>query len=392
MVTAEPGVRRAHEGIEIPALTAEPRKAEQRDERGAERGLRDAHLGLDAVRDAERAKRRLERSAPAVDRRTDDGDLLRGGAVPEQVEDLVADQLEQPTGARRLEKPQCPLERRGSRPLVDVELSLEIRELRPSKAVGRRRQFLDPPLGDPREIRRGSLERVECDAPGLVGERDRHVHARGQRLDQRPLRARQVLEAVRIHGRAVPGAEIPRSAIGPVTPLAVAVADTEPIELVAVRGVERAQVAFDLVGLDETGLELAQRGRERLGEAREPGGAAERRPDASGELPDEERSLRVREHCAAVAVSSREAGEDAVERVDRSRQQRSALGEQFALHAVDVPAVRDDQHGIAREIRAETRQEQSDFSRVRRTREQRQRHTIQCRAGGPRSRPARSRL
>ena len=54
--------------------------------------------------------------------------------------------------------------------LVDVQVALEVRELRPSKAMRRRTELLDPPVCDTCEIRRCSLERFERDATRLVWE------------------------------------------------------------------------------------------------------------------------------------------------------------------------------------------------------------------------------
>ena len=44
---------------------------------------------LDRVRDAERAERRLQRRPVALDARTDERNLLRAGATPDQVTTLV---------------------------------------------------------------------------------------------------------------------------------------------------------------------------------------------------------------------------------------------------------------------------------------------------------------
>ena len=71
------GERRAEEAEELAARAAEPREAQQRGQRLAERRLVDANLAVDRIRDAERAERGLERRANAVDARADDADLLR---------------------------------------------------------------------------------------------------------------------------------------------------------------------------------------------------------------------------------------------------------------------------------------------------------------------------
>src|SRR4029078_1468089 len=88
------GERRAQEREEIAAPAAEPREAEERDQRLAERRLREAHLPVDGVRDAERAERCLEWSAQALDARADDADRLGGRAGTQQREQLFPDELE----------------------------------------------------------------------------------------------------------------------------------------------------------------------------------------------------------------------------------------------------------------------------------------------------------
>ena len=125
------GERRAQEREEIAARAAEPREAEQRDERLAERRLREAHLAVDRIRDAERPERRLERSAQA---RSTLGQMTpialgrRAGA--QEREQLLADELERTARAGGLEEADRAVDRDGLVRLVGEERALEMRERR----------------------------------------------------------------------------------------------------------------------------------------------------------------------------------------------------------------------------------------------------------------------
>src|SRR5205085_11321602 len=94
-----------------------------------------------------------------------------------------------------------------------------------------------------------------------------------ERLEDRPLCAGEVLEPVREDRLAVPGVEVVPEPLRGAAALDVAV--PELAELGAVRRVEAREVAADVLGLDECGLELAERAEQRVGEAAEAGGATE---------------------------------------------------------------------------------------------------------------------
>src|SRR5581483_8058846 len=79
-----------------------------------------------------------------------------------------------------------------------------------SAPVRARRQLLDARPGELREVADRPRERRERDPSRLVRDGHRDLGARSQRLEQRPLRGRQVLEAVREH-RAAGG---PRVQVG----------------------------------------------------------------------------------------------------------------------------------------------------------------------------------
>ncbi len=82
---------------------------------------------------------------------------------------------------------------------------------RPARGIrvvlGARRQR--PVLGDPRQQRlKRPRTTSESDATGLVGKRERHrrIHHTSKCLDRIELQAREVVEAVEMHGRASPQA------------------------------------------------------------------------------------------------------------------------------------------------------------------------------------------
>ena len=116
---------------------------------------------------------------------------------------------------------------------------------------------------------RGLAQPFESRPPRLVRERHGHLGAPGERPDQRPLRLGEILEAVREDRSPVPRVELVCEAVGCGRPKLVAVPEAQPLELLAVRGVEARERAFEFLGLDEAGLDLTDRVAERVGEAAE---------------------------------------------------------------------------------------------------------------------------
>src|SRR5207248_8157374 len=78
---------RAEEGEEVAAAALEPREPEQRQERVAERRLPEPEPVLDGGGHAEGRERRLERRAPALERRADDGAPVGRSPGADQVEE-----------------------------------------------------------------------------------------------------------------------------------------------------------------------------------------------------------------------------------------------------------------------------------------------------------------
>ena len=170
MVATQARVRRAHERVEVVAPTAEPGEAEQREQRAAERRLAKPRRALDRIRDPEPGERRLERPAPAFQRRCDDSDVSRIRAAADQVEDLLADQLQGTASTCPLEKAHGALEGRSVLETVDEEPALEMRKRGPHVAIGRSRKLLDAPRSLLGKGRSRPLEGSERKPSGLVRE------------------------------------------------------------------------------------------------------------------------------------------------------------------------------------------------------------------------------
>ena len=293
-----------------------------------------------------------------------------------ELQDLVGDQLERGAGAGALEEADRALGRRRRRRRVLEQRPLEVGERRVRVVGVARRQLLDPPGGEPRQVGGRALERREDEPPGLVLQRHGDVHPPGERLEQPPLRAAQVLEAVGVDRPAVPGGEIVR----------------EPARR---RGRAEGRGPRARAGRALRGIAgRARRGRRRAssGSSNPASSSATAVPSASPNpanradapsspsfAPDTTRR-RISERCAspatgfAAAVPGRDPLEDVVERPDRSAEQCSRADEQIALDPFDVRPGRHDQDRLPVEIGEVTIEEQSHFAGVGRPGQQRQGH------------------
>ncbi len=122
-----------------------------------------------------------------------------------------------------------------------------------------RRQLLDARAGETREIVGRAPQRRECRPPRFVWQRDAHLGARGERFEQCPLGAGQILEAVREDRLRLPRAEVGLESFGGAAAEEVSIPEAEPVERSAIRRVERCEVAFELRRVEQAGLELAER-------------------------------------------------------------------------------------------------------------------------------------
>ena len=87
-------VGRAEEREEVAAVSVEPGVAEEREQRLAERRLSEADAAFQRIRHTKGREGGVECSAPAVEARADDADLLGRRAGAEQPENLLGDELE----------------------------------------------------------------------------------------------------------------------------------------------------------------------------------------------------------------------------------------------------------------------------------------------------------
>ncbi len=225
--------------------------------------------------------------------------------------------------------------------------------------------------------RSSAVRRSDANAgrPGSYGSETVTSAAARERFEQRPLRAGEIFEAVREHRLAVPGIELRLEALRGAAAQKVPIPAAEPVELGAVRGVERREIAVQLLGVEQPGLELAQRLLQRIGEPAEPRGRSEAVELRRGQhAAHEQRALRLRHERPRIVAGVRDALEDIVERSDRAREQRGPAREQFALNALDIRSVRHDEHGLPLESGEITVEQRLDLARVRRPSDQAERH------------------
>ena len=238
----EPRVRRAQEGEQVAPLAVEPGVAQQREQRLAERRLAEPQPALERVGHAERREGGVER-APASGRATGRRSRSRRGirAGAQQREHLVRDELERAAQAGALEEADRAVELRRRRRASREERALEVGERRRARARG---SAAAPRSARRRGAFRSSDVRVsdaKASRPGSYGSETVTSARAGERLEQRPLGAGQVLEAVGEDRARLPGAEVAGGALGGVAPLELTVPEPEPVELRAVGAVERGR-------------------------------------------------------------------------------------------------------------------------------------------------------
>src|SRR5205814_1608373 len=82
--------RRAQERVQVSTTAVLPGEAKQCKQCAPERRLVEPDTALDRIRNAQGAKRRLERGPPALDRGADDCDLLGRDTSAKELEQLLA--------------------------------------------------------------------------------------------------------------------------------------------------------------------------------------------------------------------------------------------------------------------------------------------------------------
>ena len=370
----ETRVGRAEEAVQLTAPAALPAKPKQREQGAPELRLIEPDLPFDRVRDAERAECGLEGRSIALDPRTDERDLLGRRARADQRQQLLGHTLERPTAPGAFEEAKRAVDlwcfARHSR----EQTSLQVRERRRAY-LGSRRQLFDSRPRELGQVGRRSLQRCEGGAARLVRKRDRHLGPACERLQQRPLCAGQVLEAIGEDGPAVPGAELSANPLRGRPALKVAVPEPQPVELGAVLAVEPGEITLELGRVDEPRLELAQRRRQRIGEAGETSRTSPPVQRRTRKRPaDDQRPLRVGCHGTVLPAVSGQPAKQVVERADLASEQGAAGGEQLAFDPVDVRPVRHDQNRFARKRVQVALQQERYLARVRGPGQERQGH------------------
>ena len=262
---------------EVGAAAREPREAraeEARRDAGASRRARRSGAGRGArgrtasgragrcprSRTGSRARRTTVSSGAAARARrygqtTAISSARRPGA--EQVEDLLADELERAARAGRLEEANRPVERRriGRRPGRE-ERPLEMRERAAPAPQSAGRQLVDPPVREPASgpsaVR---ASEAKTGRPGSYGS-DTVTSARPESASsERPLGAGEVLEPVGEDRAPVPRVELgARRSSAAWRRSSSAVPEAEPVELLAVARVEPGERPVEVARVEQRGL------------------------------------------------------------------------------------------------------------------------------------------
>ena len=154
-------------------------------------------------------------------------------AVADELEHGLGDELERGATAGSLEEAHRAVERRRRGGVVE-EVALEMSEARRQVGVRARSELDDVAARERAEVGDRPRQRGERGPARLVRQRDVHLTARRERLDQAPLRSRQVLEAVREDRSAVPRPELARQPLDGPPANHAAIADGKALELGAV--------------------------------------------------------------------------------------------------------------------------------------------------------------
>jgi hypothetical protein len=112
----------------------------------------------DRIRDPEAAQHGLDRGAPRIEGGRDQRDLLGCGAPANEREELLADELERAAGSCALEEADGGVELGRRRRRLLEERPLEMRERRVLVLGRPRRELLDAPGGEAREVVGRSLQ------------------------------------------------------------------------------------------------------------------------------------------------------------------------------------------------------------------------------------------
>ena len=241
---------------------------------------------------------------------------------------------------------------------------------------GRRRKFLDLPGSKPGEVLDGALEGAERSSARLVRDGNRDLGSTGQHLEKRPLGRGQILEAVCEDRLPAPGVEIAPKALDGCSPDEVPVPEPESVELRPVCVHEPGEVPVETIRIEESRVELAERGEQGLGEAACGRGRAEARELTRGDrAPHRERALDLGRDPRSSGFTG-DGLEQVVERADAPREKRRPTPDQIVLDSLDVEAIGYDEPRISIEHVEIALEEQRDLAGVRRPDDEREAHFV----------------
>ncbi len=240
------------------------------------------------------------------------------------------------------------------------------------KVVERARWKLDNRAPRERsEVSGRSCERCVRRSPGLVRQRHHDVRAGGERLEETPLGAGQILEAVHENRSVTPRRDLARQALHRPTPQPAAVPRPEPIELLPVRPCVRAERLVEIVRREQRAVQLGKGTPEGVRESRI---ACRPRRRAVDRASHHHRPLGVSEQPQPSPITPRERFEQRVEGRDRAGEQAALAANELTLDVLDVGAVRDDQPGVAVDRLDIAIEQRRDLACVRRTNDESETH------------------
>ena len=330
----KPGERRAEEGEELAVARRRARRSAGARGAPARRPSAESRrLSTDTGTPSSRRRSRAARAPRSTDGHTTA--ICSGArAAADERERLLGDELERSALAGALEEPHRAVERGAARRRVREERALEVSERPAGAGSPPRGSSSIAPARQRGEILDRPRERRERSTPRLVRERDRDLGARRERLEQRPLGAGQVLEAVGEHRRACHASSSSRSR-------STARRRSASRSQRPRRSSSRRYAAHEarerrgkVLGLEKRRVDLARvpGGRRRTREARRRMG---RRADVRGDARTITAARRRRAPGGRRLPPARVL-EELVERPDRAGEQGTGPGEQVALGPLDV--------------------------------------------------------
>ena len=231
--------------------------------------------------------------------RSSDGHTIAisSGAMPSRTSSSTVSATSSSVARRpgSLEEAHRAVERRRRGAVVE-EVALEMSEARRQVGVRAGSELDDVATRERAEVGDRPRERGKRRPARLVRQRDVHLTARRERLDQAPLRSRQILEAVREDRGAVPRPELARQALDGPAANHAAIADGEPLELGPVGARQLGQPGPRSSGSSRlASISVSTPARESAKPAKRADGPSEPGGARGDEVPEHERALGIAE-------------------------------------------------------------------------------------------------